>query len=47
MKRVKGEVGDEAFQDGRFKEAISLFKTMSTSKTFEPFLTLSAYRKII
>ena len=47
MKRVKGEVGDEAFQHGRFKEAISLFKTLSTSRTFQPFLTLSAYRKII
>jgi malate synthase len=47
MKRVKQEVGAEAYQEGRFKEAISIFKTMSTSKNFEAFLTLPAYRKII
>jgi malate synthase len=47
MKRVKEEVGAEAHQEGRFKEAISIFKTMSTSKNFESFLTLPAYKKII
>ena len=35
MKRVKQEVGVEAYQQGRFKEAVSIFKTMSTSKNFE------------
>ena len=47
MKRVKDEVGAEAYQEGRFKEAIGIFKTMSTSKNFESFLTLPAYKKII
>ena len=47
MKRVKVEVGAEAYQKGRFKEAIGLFRAMSTSKNFEPFLTLPAYKKII
>jgi malate synthase len=47
MKRVRQEVGAEAYQKGRFKEAISIFKTMSTSKSFEAFLTLPAYKKII
>ncbi len=47
MKRVRGEVGEEAFTGGRFKEAIALFKAMSTSKTFESFLTLPAYKKIV
>ena len=47
MKRVKEEIGEEAYQSGRFKEAIGLFKAMSTSKNFEPFLTLPAYKKII
>ncbi len=47
MKRVKNEVGAEAYQEGRFKEAIGIFKTMSTSKNFESFLTLPAYKKII
>ena len=47
MKRVKEEVGAEAYQEGRFKEAIGIFKAMSTSKNFESFLTLPAYKKII
>jgi malate synthase len=47
MKRVKEEVGAEVYDNGRFKEAIALFKAMSTSKTFETFLTISAYRKIL
>ncbi|MCB1377676.1 MAG: malate synthase A [Alphaproteobacteria bacterium] len=47
MKRVKDEVGDEAYVGGRFKEAIAIFKAMSTSKTFETFLTIPAYRKIM
>ena len=47
MKRVKEEMGEEAYQEGRFKEAVSLFKAMSTSRTFAPFLTLPAYKKIV
>jgi malate synthase len=47
MARVREEVGEEAFAKGRFKEAIELFKKMSTAKSFEAFLTLSAYRKIV
>jgi malate synthase len=47
MKRVKEEVGAEAYASGRFKEAVALFKAMSTSKNFEPFLTIPAYRKIL
>ena len=47
MERVKEEVGAEAYQEGRFREAIGIFSTMSTSKNFETFLTLPAYKKII
>lgn len=47
MKRVKEEVGEKAYQEGRFKEAVSLFKALSTSRNFVPFLTLPAYRKIV
>ena len=47
MKRVKEEAGTAAFTQGRFKEAIAIFKAMSTSKNFEPFLTLPAYKKIM
>ena len=46
MKRVGEEVGAEAFDGGRFKEAILLFKSLSTAKSFEAFLTIPAYRKI-
>ena len=46
MKRVKQEIGVAAFAQGRFREAISIFRALSTSKDFEPFLTLPAYRKI-
>ena len=47
MKRVAGEVGADAYKTGRFKEAIALFKKMSTARKFETFLTISAYRKIV
>jgi malate synthase len=47
MQRVKQEVGDEAFAKGRFKEAIALFRSLSTARRFEPFLTIPAYRKIV
>lgn len=46
MERVKQEVGPERLANGRFKEAVDLFRRMSTSKSFETFLTLPAYRKI-
>jgi malate synthase len=47
MKQVRSEVGVAAYTQGRFKEAIAIFKAMSTSKSFEPFLTLPAYKKIM
>jgi malate synthase len=47
MQRVKQEVGGEAFKTGRFKEAIALFKSLAAAKTFEPFLTTPAYRKLL
>jgi len=47
MQRVRREVGEEAFKAGRFKEAVALFKSLATAKTFEPFLTIPAYRKLL
>ena len=47
MQRVRQEVGEEAFKAGRFKEAVALFKSLAAAKTFEPFLTVPAYRKIV
>ena len=46
MERVKGEVGADAFEGGRFPEAIGLFSDMSLADEFEEFLTLPAYRLI-
>jgi malate synthase len=47
MERVKGEIGEKNYAAGRFAEAIDLFRKMSTAPTFEPFLTLPAYRLIV
>ena len=46
MERVKGEVGNKAYEGGRFPEAIQLFSDMSLASEFEEFLTLPAYRLI-
>lgn len=47
MARVAEEVGAEAYKRGRFRDAVNIFRKMSTSSHFETFLTLPAYRKII
>ncbi|MEM0909312.1 MAG: malate synthase A, partial [Pseudomonadota bacterium] len=44
MERVKGEVGEEAFNAGRFDEAIALFRDLSTADKLSTFLTLPAYK---
>lgn len=46
MQRVRGEVGEERFGEGRFKEARALFESLSTAKNFEEFLTLPAYEML-
>lgn len=46
MERVKGEVGAEAFEKGRFDEAIALFRDLSTADDLAPFLTLPAYKML-
>lgn len=47
MARVAQEVGPEAYKKGRFREAVAIFRKMSTSPQFETFLTLPAYKKIV
>jgi len=42
MKRVRGEVGPEAYEHGRFEQAVRLFRELSVSDDFEEFLTLPA-----
>lgn len=44
--RVRGEIGAEAFESGRFPEAIALFERLILAEDLEPFLTIPAYRII-
>lgn len=46
MARVKTELGAEAYDKGRFPEAIALFSELSLAPQFEDFLTLPAYGKL-
>ena len=47
MKRVEGEIGADVYAEGRFPEAIELFRAISLSQDFVPFLTIPAYRRLI
>ncbi len=42
MARVRSEVGAEAYDSGRFKQAVELFRTLSLADDFEDFLTVPA-----
>jgi malate synthase len=42
MQRVRKEVGAEAYDAGRFKEAVQLFADLSLADDFEDFLTVPA-----
>ncbi len=46
MERVRGELGPENYDKGRFPEAIELFSKLSLAAEFEDFLTLPAYAKL-
>ena len=46
MERVKDELGAEAYEAGRFPEAIDLFRSLSLAPQFEDFLTVPAYKLI-
>jgi malate synthase len=46
MARVKSELGAEAYDKGRFPEAIDLFSKLSLAPEFEEFLTVPAYGKL-
>src|SRR5262245_57783347 len=43
MQKLRETLGDQRFTDGRFEEARSLFQKISTSESFEEFLTIPAY----
>jgi malate synthase len=46
MRRVEEEIGADVYAEGRFAEAIELFRSLSLSDSFVEFLTLPAYRLI-
>ncbi len=46
MEKVKAEVGSRAYAQGRFPEAIRLFRELVLSRDFVPFLTIPAYKLI-
>jgi len=46
MARVREEVGAEAYEGGRFAEAVELFRDLSLAHDFEDFLTVPAYRML-
>jgi malate synthase len=43
VQALSGALGEARFYAGRFREASALFERLSTSETFEEFLTLPAY----
>jgi malate synthase len=47
MERVRGEIGAERFDAGRFPEARVLFERVAAAPEFEEFLTLAAYEALI
>ncbi|MGV8839490.1 MAG: malate synthase A [Bauldia sp.] len=46
MAKVEEEIGADAYNAGRFPEAVALFRSLSLAETLEPFMTLAAYRMI-
>jgi malate synthase len=47
MERVREEVGAENYANGRFAEAVQLFRDISLAPEFVEFLTIPAYRLIV
>ena len=47
VEKLAATLGPERFGNGRFAEAIGLFRDMSTAEDFEDFLTIPAYRLIM
>jgi malate synthase len=47
MRRVEEEIGADSYAEGRFPEAMDLFRSLSLSGDFVDFLTIPAYRLIV
>jgi malate synthase len=46
LEKIRAYVGEEAYENGRFEEAITLFDKLIASEDFAEFLTLPAYKLI-
>ena len=46
LDKLRGMLGADRFQKGKFDLASKLFETMMTSPNFDEFLTLSAYEYV-
>jgi hypothetical protein len=46
LDKLKGMLGADRFQKGKFELAAQLFETMMTSANFDEFLTLAAYEYV-
>lgn len=46
LARIKGAVGEQAYNGGRYKEAAELFRKLVQQEEFVEFLTLPGYEKI-
>jgi malate synthase len=46
LEKIKALVGEEAYQKGRYQEAVELFDRLVTADRFTEFLTLPAYGKL-
>jgi malate synthase len=44
MRKLRDQLGPDAYDKGRFPEAIRLFRELSMAPTFEEFLTVPAYQ---
>jgi len=47
MAKVEKEVGPAVFAQGSYRQAAEMFRTLSTAREFEEFLTLPAYATLI
>ena len=47
IEKIKASVGEQKFNNGKFKQAIELFDTLVTSEEFSEFLTLGAYDLLV
>jgi len=46
VSRIKAQIGEKAFEEGKYQEAVDVLDRLVKNEYFEDFLTLPAYKKI-